>query len=191
MLLKDPAQIGVVLSAVHNNEDNFALARLAIEWKVGHVFVAGRPPVPARADGRLKTADVNPNTAGVKAIAEALGLTTRPAYELEATLGSLRALIALGDVLPGAPTAKLKELELISISAHERGAVPHAKVALPSAAWAECAGTITNAKGMVQRNTRPSRRPAKRSRAGKRSSGSPMRPASSCRGFMRATCSKT
>ncbi len=151
VFLKDPAQIGVVLSAVHNNEDNFALARLAREWKVGHVFVAGKPPVPARADGKLKTADVNPNTAGVKAIAEALGLSTRPAYELEGALGSLRALITLGDVLPGAPTGKLKELELISISAHERGAVPHAKVALPSAAWAECAGTITNAKGMVQR----------------------------------------
>ena len=45
------------------NEDNFALATLAKAWGVGHVFIAGKPPVPARADGRLRVADVNPNTA--------------------------------------------------------------------------------------------------------------------------------
>ena len=57
----------------------------------------------------------------------------------------------LGDVLPGVDPAKLKELEYVAIAAHERGPVPHAKVALPAAAWAEVAGTITNSKGHVQR----------------------------------------
>ena len=54
--LKEPSQIGVVLSALHSNEDNFALARLAKEWKVTNVYVAGKPPVPARDDGRLRVA---------------------------------------------------------------------------------------------------------------------------------------
>jgi NADH-quinone oxidoreductase subunit G len=146
--LKDPAQIGVVLSAVHCNEDNFALAKLAKEWKLTSVFVTGRPPVPAREDGRLRVADVNPNTNGVKAIAEGLGLAVASLANLPATV---RALVILGDVAPGLDPAKLKELEVISIASHERGPVPHAKVALPAAAWAEIGATTTNAKGIVQR----------------------------------------
>ncbi len=152
VFLKDPSQIGVVLSALHSNEDNYALAKLAKSWQAGHVFVAGKPPVPARADGRLRVADVNPNTAGVKAIAEALGLAAAPTYELDKGLPpTLRALIVLGDVLPGVDAGKLKELEVISISAHERGPVTGARVALPASAWAEASGTITNNKGHVQR----------------------------------------
>jgi NADH-quinone oxidoreductase subunit G len=152
VFLKDASQIGVVLSALHTNEDNFALASLAKAWGAGHVFIAGKPPVPARADGRLRVADVNPNSAGVKAIALALGLTATPAFELGTSLpANLRALVVLGDVLPGLDAGKLKELEVISISAHERGPVPSARVALPAADWAEVAGTITNVQGHVQR----------------------------------------
>jgi NADH-quinone oxidoreductase subunit G len=155
VFLKDASQIGVVLSALHTNEDNFALASLAKQWGAGHVFVAGKPPVPARADGKLRVADVNPNANGVKAIAEALGLTVMPSFEIDAPgrglPANLRALVVLGDVLPGIDAGKLKELEVISIAAHERGPVPSARIALPAAAWAEVAGTITNAKGQVQR----------------------------------------
>ena len=141
-------QFAVVFSSQHTNEDNFALAKLAQAWGVSHFYVAGKPPVPARADGRLRVADINPNTAGVKAIAEALGITVKPVYELDA---SIRGLLALGDVLPGVDPAKLKELEYVAITSHERGPVSHAKVALPTADWAETSGTITNNKGLVQR----------------------------------------
>jgi NADH-quinone oxidoreductase subunit G len=152
VFLKDPSTIGVVLSALHSNEDNFALAKLAKDWGAWHVFVAGKPPVPARADGRLRVADVNPNNAGVQAIAEALGLAVAPSLELARNLPpTLRALVVLGDTLPGLEPGKLAELEVISISAHERGPATSARVALPAADWAENAGTITNAKGLVQR----------------------------------------
>jgi NADH-quinone oxidoreductase subunit G len=152
VFLKDPQQIGVVLSAAATNEDNYALARLAKEWKAGHVLIAGKPPVPARADGKLRIADVNANSAGVKAIAAALGLAATPAFELDQALpANLRAIVVLGDLLPGFDAAKLRELEVISIASHERGPVPHARVALPIAAWAEASGTITNTKGLVQR----------------------------------------
>ena len=145
-------QIGVVLSALCSNEDNFALASLAKAVGAGHVFVAGKPPVPARADGRLRVADVNPNAAGIKAICEALGLTATPTYELDRGVpNTLRALVVLGDVMPGLDAGKLGELEVIALGAHERGPVAHARVALPIAAWAETAGTITNNKGHVQR----------------------------------------
>jgi NADH-quinone oxidoreductase subunit G len=152
VFLKDASQIGVVLSALHTNEDNFALASLAKAWGAGHVYIAGKPPVPARADGRLRVSDVNPNAAGVKAIADALGLTATPAFELGTTMpANLRALVVLGDVLPGLDAGRLKELEVISIAAHERGPVPSARVALPAGAWLEVSGTVTNAHGMVQR----------------------------------------
>jgi NADH-quinone oxidoreductase subunit G len=152
VFLKDGSQIGIVLSAQHTNEDNFALASLAKQWGVKQVYLAGRPPVPARADGKLRVADVNPNTNGVKAIAEALGFTLIPAYEMDRNVpANLRALIVLGDVFAGWDPAKLREVDVISIAAHERGPVPHAKIAFPAAAWAENAGTITNAQGHVQR----------------------------------------
>jgi NADH-quinone oxidoreductase subunit G len=149
--LRDPSSVGVVLSAVYSNEDNFALASLAKAWGVTNVFVAGKPPVPARADGRLRVADVNPNTAGVEAIASALGVATRPASDSAAQLAGLRVVVMLGDVLPGVDAGRLRELDLIALSAHERGPVTGAKVAFPVADWAEIAGTITNDKGHVQR----------------------------------------
>lgn len=144
--------VGVVLSALHSNEDNYALAKLAKAWNVQHVYIAGKPPVPARADGRLRVADVNPNATGVKAIVEALGLTALPSLDLDRGVpANLRALVILGDVVPGLDANKVKELEIISIASHERGVVTGAKVALPCAAWAETGATSTNAKGLVQR----------------------------------------
>jgi NADH dehydrogenase/NADH:ubiquinone oxidoreductase subunit G len=104
--------------------------------------------VPERADGRLRVADVNPNAAGVARIAEALGLPIAPVVDLSA---GVRSLVMLGAELPGIDQAKLRELEVIAISAHERGPVTTAKVALPAAAWAEAAGTVTNATNLVQR----------------------------------------
>ena len=146
------AELGIVLSAQCSNEDNFALAQLGKALGVAHVYVAGKPPVPARADGRLRVADVNPNHAGVKAICDAVGYSAIPSYDLDRAVPSgLRALIVLGDVVPGLDASKLAELDVIAIGAHERGPAAGAKVALATAAWAEIAGTITNAHGLVQR----------------------------------------
>jgi NADH-quinone oxidoreductase subunit G len=139
--------VGVVLSAEASNEDNFALARLAKAWGAG-VFVTARPDVPGRADGRLRVADVNPNRRGVQLIAEALGLVARPVAALPP---EVRCVVMLGPELYGVAPARLAELGVIAITPHERGAAAAAKVALPSAAWAEAAGTVTNAAGRVQR----------------------------------------
>jgi len=140
--------LAVVLSATCNNEDNYALAKLAQAWGITSVYIAGKPLVPARADGRLRTADINANSAGVKAIAEALKLTTKPIFELD---GTARGLLALGEVLPGVDLGRVKEMEYVALASHERGPVAHARIALPIAAWAEVSGTATNAKGHVQR----------------------------------------
>ena len=149
-LRADPGSIGVVLSALASNEDNFALAKLAAAWGVTHIFVTRRPPVPERADGRLRVADINPNVRGVETILGALKLTAKPAAAINDVTG-LRALIILGDVLPNVDPARLAELDVIAITAHERNYVTLAKIALPAADWAETAGTITNVQGHVQR----------------------------------------
>jgi NADH-quinone oxidoreductase subunit G len=139
--------VGVVLSAEHSNEDNFALAKLAQAWGTG-VYAAAKPDVPGRADGRLRVADVNPNRRGVQMIGEALGLAVKPVAELAR---EVRCVIMLGSELPGVEPSRLAELEIIAITSHERGAAVSAKIALPAAAWAEAAGTATNTTGLVQR----------------------------------------
>jgi NADH-quinone oxidoreductase subunit G len=140
--------IGVVLSAESSNEDNFALGKLAKAWGVTAVYVAARPDVPGRADGRLRVADVNPNRRGVQLIAEALGLGARPVAELSP---DVRWLVMLGAELPGVAPARLAELALVAITPFERAAAASARIALPAAAWAEAAGTVTSAAGFVQR----------------------------------------
>jgi NADH-quinone oxidoreductase subunit G len=147
-LVATPKSVGVVLSAEHTNEDNFALAKLAKAWGVSNVYVAAKPDVPSRADGRLRVADVNPNARGVALIAEALGMKLAPVGDLSP---EVHTLVMLGSELPGVEPSRIAELAIVAISAHERGPLAHAKVALPAAAWAEVAGTVTNATGLVQR----------------------------------------
>jgi NADH-quinone oxidoreductase subunit G len=139
--------MAVVLSAEHSNEDNFALAKLAQAWGAA-VYVAAKPDVPGRADGRLRVADVNPNRRGVQLIAEGLGVAVKPVAELAR---EVRCVVLLGSELYGVEPGRLAELEVIAITSHERGAAAGAKIALPAAAWAETAGTVTNAAGLVQR----------------------------------------
>jgi NADH-quinone oxidoreductase subunit G len=154
-VLKQAASLGVVLSATHSNEDNFALASLAKAWGAGHVFLGAHAPVAERADDKLRDADVNANRAGVVAIAKGLGLTLGTGAQLEDAVraGSVHALVVLGDALEVSDESlrRLAEVSVIAIAAHERGAVKRAAVALPAAAWAEVAGTVTNRQGKVQR----------------------------------------
>lgn len=149
--LKTPGAVAVVLSTQASNEDNFALARLAAAWKAT-VYVAGRPAEPARADDKLRDADVNPNTAGVKALAP----TAQPVSALEPGIntGAVRVVVALGHDLPLSETAlgRLRAIDLyLALATHERGPVASAGVALPIAAWAEQPGSFTNRDNQLQR----------------------------------------
>ncbi|KAB2908192.1 MAG: hypothetical protein F9K40_04465, partial [Kofleriaceae bacterium] len=155
--------LAVVLSAQADNEDNFALSRLAAAWKA-QVFWTARPHRPERADDKLRDADVNPNTAGVKAILGGVGssgqspgpgVTDNDAAALEGaiTAGKVKAVVTLGYDLPMSEAGQrhLREVDVVALSSHERGHVKHAAVALPIAAWAETAGSITNRDGTLQR----------------------------------------
>jgi len=151
--LKDPATVAVVLSAQASNEDNFALARLAAAWKAP-LYLTARPERGDRADDKLRVADVNPNRAGVLAIAGAAPLGDLAALETGVNTGAISAVVFLGHDLPVSETAlrRLRELDcVIALASHERGPVKAAAIALPIAAWAETAGSVTNVDGKVQR----------------------------------------
>jgi NADH-quinone oxidoreductase subunit G len=155
---KAPAGLGVVFSALSSNEDLHALARLAFEHlQVSRAYLVGNGE--GWFDDILVSADKNPNTAGAKAIAGAIG---RPELKTAADLsrdlreGALQALLVVGDegLLRGAEPAAypFDRLEtLIVLAAHQGPLVDAAQVALPLALWAEVDGTITNRTGRVQR----------------------------------------
>jgi NADH-quinone oxidoreductase subunit G len=154
-LRSDAGSIGVVLSGVNNNEDNYAMAKLAKALGVTTVYIGANARQPERADDKLRDADVNANIAGVKAIAEALGLTVKGGAEFDAALsnGAIKGAIVLGDalVLTSNGEARFREIPTVAFTAHERNAVKHATVSFPLAAWAEASGTVTNRQGMTQR----------------------------------------
>lgn len=145
--------VGVVLSAQHTNEDNYVLHKLARDiWQLDNIYLGGKAPVPGRADDILRDADVNPNTAGVRAIAGELG--DLAALERDLLEGKLRALLVLGHELPlsAEALARARALDaLVVIAWREVGVAAAAHVALSCAAWSEVHGTVTNRKGMVLR----------------------------------------
>ena len=147
--------VGVVLSAQHTNEDNYVLYKLAHDiWQLDHIYLGGKAPAPERADDILRDADVNPNTAGVRAIAGERALGDVEALERDLLDGKLEALLVLGHELPlsGPALARARELDaLIVIAWREVGIAAAAHVALACAAWSEVHGTVTNRGGLVQR----------------------------------------
>jgi NADH-quinone oxidoreductase subunit G len=158
LLDADRGSVGVVLSAGHTNEDNWVLVRLAREFlQLSRVYVAGKAPVPGRADKILRDADVNPNMRGALATAGSEnGGKPRDGDRLEQDLrsGALKGLVVLGsdtELGEHARQAAGKLEALVVIAAHERGLVPAAHVVLACGDWAEVHGTITNRDGRVQR----------------------------------------
>ena len=153
-LERDRSRVGVVLSPQHTNEDNFVLAKLAQNmWQLSRLYMGGKPPAPERADNILRDADQNPNTRGVRAIAGD-GVADVDALEDDLAADRLDALLVLGHELPLSDEGMERAAALsglVVIADSEVGIARRAHVALPSAAWAEVHGTITNRQDMVQR----------------------------------------
>jgi len=147
--------LGVVLNAQATNEDNYLLMKVANALGITHVYLAGRPPKPERADDILRSADVNPNTAGARILSTLGGAKAKGTQQLNADIigGSVRGLWILGDhvALDDEALAALKKLDVVYQSPHDNFLSDKVSVLLPAASWAEVHGTFTNAKGIVQR----------------------------------------
>jgi NADH-quinone oxidoreductase subunit G len=147
------APLGVVLNAQATNEDNFALLQVAKALGITQVYMAGRPMDESRADNILRSADVNPNTAGVKMLA---GPSAKGVSQLAHDLlsGGLRGLWILGDhvALDEDAQAALEKLDVaVYQSPHENFLSDRVHVLLPAASWAEVHGTFVNRNGLMQR----------------------------------------
>jgi NADH-quinone oxidoreductase subunit G len=150
-------RIGVVLSAQHSSEDNFALLRLARHFLgARHLFVAGKPA--GEGDDILRHTDKNPNRRGVLELCapdKAEGFSG----VLEAIKdGRVKYLLCLGGEADGIDADALNGLAslsaMITLSSHKGALTERADVVLPVAAWAEAEGSYVNARGIVQLSER-------------------------------------
>ncbi|MBI3205469.1 MAG: (2Fe-2S)-binding protein [Myxococcales bacterium] len=147
----DPERLGVVLSAQHSNEDNFALLRLGRDYLgTGHIYVSGR--AEGLGDKVLKHADKNPNAAGVTALCTSTPPKSFGELAKDIHDGRITHVLALGSYSSDATkTDALTKLQgLVTLATREGPVAKHATVVLPVSSWAECDGTFVNAKGMAQ-----------------------------------------
>ena len=117
------------------------------------LYYTGRPQ--GQGDDILKSADKNPNTAGVLAIS---GNRAKPLSDLVGALkeGKVGALIALGSAIgnPGDAAAFKEAKNLVALSSHDGPIADHAAVVLPASSWAEADGTFVNRTGLRQESDR-------------------------------------
>jgi NADH-quinone oxidoreductase subunit G len=139
-------KVGIVLSAQHSLEDNWALLELArVLIETPNVFESGRPD--GYEDTILIHRDKNPNTKGVAQLAPG----AKPLQVLldEVSAGRITHVLALGSAVPVDADA-LRAANLVAIAAHRGPLTEIATVLLPATSWAEQSGTYVNAKGMRQ-----------------------------------------
>lgn len=142
--------LGIVLSAQHSFEDNWALRELARLAGVTSLYWTGAGD--GYADDILIDADKNPNTAGVKELAP----TAKPFASLidDIRKGSVAHVLALGGLTPRNDPEDATALALLStlvvVAAHEGALTEAAHVVLPATSWAEQSGTFVNKKGLHQ-----------------------------------------
>jgi NADH-quinone oxidoreductase subunit G len=148
-----PQKTAILLSAEHSNEDNQALLDFGKALGALQLYYAGRPQ--GQGDDILKSADKNPNTAGVLALS---GGKAKPFVDLVAALkeGKVGVLVALGSAVGNPNEASaLKDLKnFVALSTHDGALADHAAVVLPASSWAEADGTFVNRTGLRQESDR-------------------------------------
>ncbi len=143
--------VGVVFSAQHSLEDNWALREFGtVLLGTTSLYATGLPNGPD--DAILVHRDKNPNTAGVKSLVPA----AKSFADLvsDAAAKRITHVVALG-AAPGTDSASdlsaLKTLRaLVILTPHAGPLAEIASVVLPAASWAEASGTYVNAKGLRQ-----------------------------------------
>jgi NADH-quinone oxidoreductase subunit G len=140
-----PQSVGIVLSAQHSLEDNWALRELGtVLMGADRLYVAGN--ADGYEDKILIHRDKNPNTMGVQSLAP----NARPFAPLvdDVASGAITHVIALGGA--AAADATIDRAQVLAIAAHEGPIVRAAAIVLPATSWAEQSGTFVNAQGIRQ-----------------------------------------
>ncbi|PQJ29588.1 molybdopterin-dependent oxidoreductase [Rubritalea profundi] len=147
------SEIAIVASARQTNEELFLTKTLA--GIVGSKSISTVPRM-GEADGKLISADRNPNSNGAKLIFAqddpSSGLDT---IKVGLSNGSIKAIIALGEDLiddAGFSHDELAAAELIVSTNIKANATAQASdIVLPSSSFAEKRGTMVNVTGRLQR----------------------------------------
>ncbi|MEO0414984.1 MAG: molybdopterin-dependent oxidoreductase, partial [Verrucomicrobiota bacterium] len=146
-------EIAIITSAKLTNEELFMVRRLARLKGIQNVDIV---PRNEESDGYLISEDRNPNTTGAKLV---LGVD-EPGAKLNAikegvTSGAIKALLVLQEDLiadAGFTAEDLSGLDLlVSMYPRVNATSDAADVVLPSACWAEKAGSMINVTGRLQR----------------------------------------
>jgi NADH-quinone oxidoreductase subunit G len=145
---EEGGKLGVLLSAQHSQEDNFAVLELGKRLGATRFFVSGR--APGEGDDVLRHVDKNPNTAGVQQLCPEAGSVEQLANELQT--GAFSDLLILGGELPDDAMARAFDRASVRVvlATHEGALAERATVLLPVSTWAESDGTFVNASGMAQ-----------------------------------------
>ncbi|MBK1789998.1 molybdopterin-dependent oxidoreductase [Persicirhabdus sediminis] len=149
----DAKEIAVIASARQTNEELFLVRALAAELETEALSIVERI---GESDGKLISADRNPNTTGAKLVWQ----NAKPASQLESIRegvrkGSIKAVIALGEDLTeeaGFSAEDLEKLELlISSNILANPTAQASDIVLPGAAFSEKRGSMVNITGRLQR----------------------------------------
>ncbi len=145
----ESGKTALLLSALHSNEDNYALLELGRQLGIESVFLAGKPA--GKGDDILRSTDKNPNRAGVLLL-----LGDKPPGDIAALAaaidgGKVTTVLGVGsDIEDPAFASSLAKAKLIALVTHEGPVSQAAHVVLPASSWAEAEGTFVNGKGMSQ-----------------------------------------
>ena len=145
MPLAGQGGVGVAISAQCTNEEAASAFQLGAQLRATRYFISGKPP--GESDDFLVRADKNPNTNGVKLVAEAFGMKLEDCAAMD---DSIKALVAMRT--DGLPADRIARLEvLVAIAQNEDAVTAAAEVTLPCQSVYEQDGSLINWYGRLQR----------------------------------------
>jgi len=147
------AEIAIVASARQTNEELFLTKTLADILGTKSISTVARM---GEADGKLISADRNPNSNGAKLIFEQDDPSAKLASIKEGlSNGSIKAIIALGEDLIGEAGFSHDELAaaelIVSTNIKANATAQASDIVLPGSSFAEKRGTMINVTGRLQR----------------------------------------
>lgn len=153
LAMRQPNEVAIIASGRLSNEELYLARKIAGALKTELLSLV---PRVAECDGKLISADRNPNTTGASLIWE----SDDPGSKLDAIRegvagGKIKTLLCLGEDLleeAGFKTAHLEKLDhLVASHTHANPTAAHATVILPGVGFAEKRATYVNVTGRLQR----------------------------------------
>ncbi|HTO95976.1 MAG TPA: 2Fe-2S iron-sulfur cluster-binding protein [Myxococcales bacterium] len=142
--LAGQGSVGIALSAQCTNEEAAAAFQIGAQLRASRYFLGSQPA--GDSDDFLIRADKNPNSRGVRLVAEAFGVKLEDAEAVD----GVKALVAMRT--DGLPAGKLARMEVfVAIAQNEDAASAEADVNLPCESVYEQDGTLINWYGRLQR----------------------------------------